>query len=647
MDRAPYQRGMRPDLLLLACGLCLAPYPPAYAQRVDDNAVADAEDAFGSNDGGEDLGVYSPNDVRGFSPIEAGNVRIEGLYFDRQADLSPRLVEGNRIRVGPSTTGYPFPAPSGIVDYRLRKPGDAAMLSMVAQANSFGGMSIEADATLPVTGRILGVGAGASYSRSEYASGNNAGVFSLMASAAWRPDDATEILPYWSRVRIADEDIFPIIIGNGETPPPRMTRRRFVGQPWADVETERFNYGIVGRTRLGGLAIRAGGFRSINIVSEGHSVFLDAAEPGQLAGRSVVSHPPRSNVSTSGEIGIGHRFGAGRLHHELQLIARGRSQKRRYGGSDRVALPPAPFDSPSFVARPDFLFSAGNDDRVRQWTLGLSYQGLFDGIGRINAGTQRSGYRKSVRTPIGALPGSRDRPWLFNIAATVDLTDGLSFHASLTRGLEESKVAPANAVNRDEAPPAIRTRQIDAGLRLRAGPMTLIAGAFEIEKPYYGVDGASLFRKLGTIRHRGLEASLAGSPIDGVTLVAGVVLLAARLTGDEVAAGTIGRRPVGTPSQTMIGNIEWRPPSWRDFSIDAAIEHRGPSVGDVANRVRVAGATTIDLGLRYRFRLDGTPAMFRVQATNMFDAYGWDVSSSNAFTYIQSRQIVARLAVDL
>jgi iron complex outermembrane receptor protein len=30
---------------------------PALAQRVEDNAVADAEDAFGSNDGGEDLGV--------------------------------------------------------------------------------------------------------------------------------------------------------------------------------------------------------------------------------------------------------------------------------------------------------------------------------------------------------------------------------------------------------------------------------------------------------------------------------------------------------------------------------------------------------------------------------------------------------------
>lgn len=96
---------------------------PAFSHRSDDNAIADAEDASGSNDGGEVLGIYNPNAVRGFSPIDAGNVRLEGPYFDRQGEFSTRLVEGNRIRVGPSAAGYAFPAPSGVVDYRLRTPG--------------------------------------------------------------------------------------------------------------------------------------------------------------------------------------------------------------------------------------------------------------------------------------------------------------------------------------------------------------------------------------------------------------------------------------------------------------------------------------------------------------------------------------------
>lgn len=619
----------------------------APAQRVDDNAVADAEDAFGSNVGGEDLGVYGPTDVRGFSPIAAGNVRIEGLYIDRQADLTPRLIAGNRIRIGPSVIGYPFPAPSGIVDYRLRTPGDAAILSLVTQANSFGGALIEADAQVPLVGRTLGLGAGASFSRSEYASGNNADVFSMMGLLAWRPDDRTEIMPFWSRVRMADEDIYPIIIGNGETPPSRMRRRQFVGQYWADVESERFNYGILGRTRLGAFGLRAGLFRSVNIVRESHNVLLSAAEPGVPAPREVIASPRRSNEATSGEIGISRQFDAAGIRHELQFVARGRAQNRVYGGSDRVALPDAPFDAPAYVARPDFAFSAQTDDRVRQWTAGIAYQGRVAGLGQLNIGVQRSDYRKTVLTPGGALPVSRDRPWLFNVAATVDLRPSLAIYASLTRGLEESNVAPETAINRDEAPPAIRTRQIDAGLRWRIGPTTLIASVFQIEKPYYGLDAGNAFRALGTIRHRGIEASVTSSPIDGLTLIAGGVLLDARLSGEEVAAGAVGSRPVGTPARTLIANAEWRPPRWRAFSVDAAFEYRGSSYGDVTNRVRVESYATVDVGLRYRFQLSGAPAVLRLQATNLFNAYGWDVSGSNAFTYIQSRQVIARLAIDL
>lgn len=632
--------------LSVLLGMSLSFPAAALAQRVDDNAIADAEDAFGSNDGGEDLGVYGPNDVRGFSPIDAGNVRLAGVYIDRQADFSPRLVEGNRIRVGPSVVNYAFPAPSGIVDYRLRSPGADTVLSLVTQVNSFGGRLVEADAALPLVGTRFGLAGGASLSRNEYPSGNNAGVFSLMATAVWRPDDATAVQPFWSRVRIADEDIFPIIIGNGAAPPPRMKRRQFLGQPWADVETERFTYGGVGRTRLGSFEIRAGGFRSVNLVREAHNVFLDAALPGQPAARAVVASPGRSNVSTSGEIGIARQFGRGRVSHQFQLIMRGRSQDRIYGGSDRVSLPAAAFDTPSYVPRPHFDFSPQTDDRVRQWTAGLAYQGRVDGIGQVNVGLQHSDYRKSVRTPDGALPISRDKPWLFNIAATAELSNAVALYASATQGLEESEVAPENALNRDAAPPAVRTRQIDAGFRLRAGPMTLIAGAFDIRKPYYGLDRGNVFRELGTIRHRGLETSLTGIPVDGVTLVMGGAWLDARVTGEEVASGNIGRRPAGTPSRTLIANVEWRPPQWRAFSLDAAIEHRGPSYGDVANRVRVASYTPIDLGLRYRFVVRSAPVIFRLQATNLLNAYGWEVSSGNAFVYTQPRQIVGRLTVD-
>lgn len=60
------------------CGECQA----SAQARTDDNAVTQAEDAFGFSVGRETIGIYSPGNARGFSPTAAGNLRINGLYCD-------------------------------------------------------------------------------------------------------------------------------------------------------------------------------------------------------------------------------------------------------------------------------------------------------------------------------------------------------------------------------------------------------------------------------------------------------------------------------------------------------------------------------------------------------------------------------------
>src|SRR5665213_318891 len=66
----------------------------AHAQPPSENAVADAADAFGMVVDRESIGLYSAGNVRGFSPVQAGNVRIDGLYFDAisNGNLPARIV---------------------------------------------------------------------------------------------------------------------------------------------------------------------------------------------------------------------------------------------------------------------------------------------------------------------------------------------------------------------------------------------------------------------------------------------------------------------------------------------------------------------------------------------------------------------------
>ena len=138
-----------PAAITAAGTLCTV--TPVRAQHASDDPVASANDAFGLTLGLESIGIYSPGGVRGFNPQTAGDVRIDGLYFDQQGALSNRVVEGSTIRVGVSEIGYAFPAPTGIVDYDLRHPGNGTpSATVVASAGPFQAHGLSIDGILPI-----------------------------------------------------------------------------------------------------------------------------------------------------------------------------------------------------------------------------------------------------------------------------------------------------------------------------------------------------------------------------------------------------------------------------------------------------------------------------------------------------------------
>ncbi|MDP1554731.1 MAG: hypothetical protein Q8L84_04655, partial [Hyphomonas sp.] len=152
-----------------------AAIPPAYAQRAGENALTSAEDAFGTTVGGESIGLYSAQNARGFSPVRAGNVRIEGLYFDTrgagggQVRMSSRIIGQATVRVGLSAQSYPFLAPTGVADYTLRVPGDEYSVSTVFRAGYPEAEAVEVDAQIPLTESFsLGVGVSGEHNSTDY-----------------------------------------------------------------------------------------------------------------------------------------------------------------------------------------------------------------------------------------------------------------------------------------------------------------------------------------------------------------------------------------------------------------------------------------------------------------------------------------------
>ena len=198
--------------LLIGAGLAalLANPATAWAQRTDENAVESAQDAFGTSVGNERVGLYFPQSARGFSPIQAGNVRINGMYFDYQADFNDRLISGSNVRVGLTAQGYPFPAPTGVADFSLRLPGSEAVASTVVGIGPFGGPRVEVDAQLPISG-TLGIAGGAGLNDAENHYGGDQHIVTAAAIARWRPADNVEIIPFWSMKRESGAEAMPII----------------------------------------------------------------------------------------------------------------------------------------------------------------------------------------------------------------------------------------------------------------------------------------------------------------------------------------------------------------------------------------------------------------------------------------------------
>lgn len=430
---------------------------------------------------------------------------------------------------------------------------------------------------------------------------------------------------------------------------PDPPRRRFFGPSRPEYRSTARLYGALASAKLGtDWLVRAGLFYSeFDDRQTATNLFLGLQPDG--TGRQVLFvDPPNRLASTSGELRVSRTVDDGPRLHTLHVNVRGRDRPDLYGGFARIDL------GASFVGRRlpaqngPYAFGEQTRDRVRQWTGGLQYEGRWRSVGELSVGVQRTDYEKRIEQPGLPVVFNRAKPWLYNVAGAVQVTGAVVAYAGYTTGLEESGVAPDNAANRNEALPAIETSQRDAGLRWAITPgLKLVAGVFDVRKPYFNLDERVVFRLLGDVKHRGVEASLAGTLTPRLNIVAGGVLLRPRVTGEGVRLGRVGRRPIGQPARTLQLNLDWRTPWVDGLSLGGNVAHLSRRAARLDNRLFLPPRTLVDVGARYRFRLAGNDLTLRGRVTNLFDVYDFDLRGAGAFDLIPGRVGFVSLAADL
>jgi iron complex outermembrane receptor protein len=622
---------------------------PALAQRARENAVAEATDAFGTTVGREEIGLYSASSARGFSPSQAGNLRIDGLYFDQisQARLASRIVRGSSVHVGISAQGFPFPAPTGVVDFQLRTPGERLTASALVGVASYDQWYGELDVQTPIVEDVLSVGAGAGYSRnSSYRIAEQSEETTLGAIARWRPTRTLTVTPFWSWTEHLEYRERPyVFIGNSGYPDYRGVD--LMAQPWTDYGFTSANYGVTADLELPSeWRFEAGAFRSEADTHLNYEPSLRNVDGEGRGDYSITASPPRNSHSTSGELRLSRRFTTERFLSAIYLSVRGRDRSGESGGADTRSLGRA---TTNWVpAVPPLDLNPGPTTRIeaQQLTPGIGYEGAWRDVGQLSVGVQKTNYERTVYSPGAAPVSGKSAPWLYYLAGAVHASARLAIYASFTRGFEEIGNAPFNAANRDEVVPAQLTEQIDAGVRYELTPrLTLVGGVFQIEKPYFDLDELNVYRRVGDTSNRGLELSLTGALTDRLTVVAGVIVIDPKVSYDT-GEGTEERTAVGPAPGLIRANLQYRVAAIEGLTLDAKVESTSKRYARY-NSVELPAVTTFDAGLRYDMQVLGRDATLRLQLFNLTDEFSLTPNPSGQLTPLDGRRFDLSFTFDI
>ncbi len=640
---------------ILALGVSLGCVPAAFAQRSTDNAVASANDAFGTTVGNETIGLYDSRNARGFNPQQSGNVRIEGMYFDRPSTgpgdvVVDRLFSGFTVRVGTNALTVPFPAPSAIIDIRLRIPMDKQITSVVASYGPYDQTGLEVDTQIPIVAGKFSIGGG--IERTRYVSDMHTDADDSSYGGLMRltPSDTIEVVGFWGRANRKNSESAPFIFVAGDNLPARQTRGVQIGQMWNQWEQYDTNYGGVGTFEVTDIwTLRAGLFRATYDRRKDYTTFFNNTRADGTTDVTFQKSLPLVIETTSGEIQAHGIYTAGDFRHTVYLMGRGRELARPTGGAAQSIYGVSNINTMPQVREPVWVYGPRGHDSANQITGGFQYVGQWRNVGDMNIGIQKTSYARTLTHPVNGDSYRKQTPWLYNGSLSARITDALTVFTSYTKGLEDGGSTPLNARNRGEAVPATITKQAELGFVYLLGKGLRVNGAlFQISKPFFDRDATNLYTVVGDLRQRGAEISVTGSPLPGLNIVAGGVILEPRVSGPLVTQGLVGSVPAGRDESMARFDVQYGPAAWRGISLEGQVEFNDRGYGNTLNRGDIPPRAVLNLGVRYRFKIYGASANFRARVQNLTNAYSWDLQGGNNFfyQYLPQRRFSATLAAD-
>ncbi|HEY2452683.1 MAG TPA: TonB-dependent siderophore receptor [Scandinavium sp.] len=210
----------------------------------------------------------------------------------------------------------------------------------------------------------------------------------------------------------------------------------------------------------------------------------------------------------------------------------------------------------------------------------------------------------------------------------------ISLYANHTEALQPGDNAPKGASNYGESMGILHSKQNEVGVKMDYQRMGGSLALFEIKKPSALLNSDNKYVLDGEQRNRGIELNVFGEPVLGLRLNGSTTWLDPEMT--KTAGGTHdGNNAIGVSRFYMVLGGEYDIKPVEGLTATAKVNHTGSQYADAANTKKLDSYTTLDLGVRYRMRVnaDQNDMVWRVGVDNVTNEKYWSGVESYG-TYI-------------
>jgi len=297
------------------------------------------------------------------------------------------------------------------------------------------------------------------------------------------------------------------------------------------------------------------------------------------------------------------------------------------------------------VAKPDNAYFGGNysdplttsRSRTQGWLLSDTL-GFFDDQVLFTAAAR---HQKVVVRNYSNATGQEDTTsrytesrWTPTYGIVYKPWKEVSLYANHTEALQPGDNAPKGASNYGQSMGILHSKQNEVGVKIDYARVGGSLALFEIKKPSALLNSDNKYVLDGEQRNRGLELNVFGEPVLGLRLNGSTTWLDPEMT--KTAGGTNdGHDAIGVSRFYAVVGAEYDIKPVDGLTATAKVNHTGSQYADAANTKKLDSYTTLDLGVRYRMRVnaDQNDMVWRVGVDNVTNEKYWSGVESYG-TYI-------------